>query len=187
MESHQDILFRNEKEVTLLLKELIRTIQLFSESSNGIIFTAGNGGSATTADHFAADLSLMNLRTGHKFRSICLNSHMGLNTALANDVSYDDALHLQFQNYDNKENLLIVFSASGNSPNIVNLLKNAINYGLNCWAFLGFDGGKSKTIDGINSIIFPDINRNYGIVENIHLMATHFIIDELTRYYRKPL
>lgn len=162
-----------------LLRELCDDILSASNSERSIILTAGNGGSATTADHFAADLSLSRKRGGVTLSSICLNSHLGLNTALSNDFSYDDALSLQLENYINVAALLIVFSASGNSKNILKLLQIAEQKDIPSWALLGFDGGLIALMPGVKKLIFPDKTRNYGIIENIHLSATHFIIDQI--------
>jgi D-sedoheptulose 7-phosphate isomerase len=104
------------------LKEFAQ--ELSAQIRNGKpVLTAGNGGSATTADHFAADLFLMNKRTGKVCKALCLNSHLGLNTALNNDLSFELALAHQVESYLDDDPLIITFSASGNSPNLLNLLK----------------------------------------------------------------
>lgn len=157
---------------------ILRIIQIGKDRSS-LIFTAGNGGSATTADHFAADLSLTNRRTGYPIPAICLNSHLGLNSALSNDMNYDFALSEQLKNFANGNHLLIIFSASGNSRNLVNLLTLATSMGIESWAFLGFDGGEISRISAANSLLFPDNMNNYGIAENAHLLACHFIIEQV--------
>jgi D-sedoheptulose 7-phosphate isomerase len=162
-----------------LLRELCDDILKASNSESSLILTAGNGGSATTADHFAADLSLSRKRGGVTLSAICLNSHLGLNTALSNDVSYEDALAVHLENYINVAALLIVFSASGNSKNILKLLQIAVQNEIPSWALLGFDGGLVASIPDVKKLIFPDKTRNYGLTENIHLSATHFIVDQL--------
>lgn len=169
----------NCQQIGDLLDELSAKLIATSLSSKSIIFTAGNGGSATTADHFAADLSLTKRRIGKRIRSICLNSHIGLNTALSNDIAYKDALSMQLDNFLDSSHILVVFSASGNSPNIVNLLNAAVSSGVECWAFLGFDGGLISHMQGIRCIIFPDISRDYGVAENVHLMACHYVISQI--------
>lgn len=146
---------------------------------NFIIFTAGNGGSSTTADHFSADLNLSYKRAKLKIRAICLNSHLGLNTALSNDISYAEALKFQFMNYIPGPHMIIVFSVSGNSRNVIELLELAVQNNIECWAFLGCDGGQVLKIKGVNSIVFHSKDDDYGIVENSHLVATHYIIKKM--------
>ena len=161
--------------LNLLSDQIMELVQ----EKSGILFTAGNGGSATTADHFAADLSLTNKRVGEKIRASCLNSHLGLNSALANDIHYADALSEQLKNYESDCHLLISFSASGNSSNLINLHNTASKMGIQSWSFLGFDGGEILKIDKVNTVLFPDSLKNYGIVENIHLMACHYMVERI--------
>ena len=166
------------------LSTLISRITQISNDKTSLIFTAGNGGSATTADHFAADLSLTNKRVGHKIPAICLNSHLGLNSALSNDMTYGLALSEQLKNFAIGKHLLIVFSASGNSKNLINLLKTATDLGIQSWAFLGFNGGEIGKMTGTNILLFPDDHCNYGIVENVHLTACHFVIEQVNSILR---
>ena len=161
------------------LSTLISRLAQISRAKTALIFTAGNGGSATTADHFAADLALTNKRVGHKIPAICLNSHLGLNSALSNDMSYELALSEQLKNFAFGEHLLIIFSASGNSRNLINLINTATDLGIECWAFLGFNGGEIVKMTEVNILVFSDNLFNYGIVENVHLAACHFIIEQV--------
>ena len=82
---HKKILEENDNAVSIT--DLIDCIYNLSEVENSIIFTAGNGGSASTAEHFSADLGQMEKRTGHAIRSVCLNSQISLNSAFANDLN----------------------------------------------------------------------------------------------------
>jgi len=169
---------RQNSETLLELSEVIYKI---SQSKSPFILTAGNGGSATTADHFAADLSLSKKRGGKVITAICLNSHLGLSTALSNDITYEEALSCQLENYLDAVSLLVVFSASGNSKNIVKLLEVATQHEIPSWAMLGFNGGIVSSMADVNKILFPDPNRNYGLIENVHLSACHYVVDELMR------
>lgn len=177
---HEFLVSSAAREQSRMLSQLGHALIASSTKSQSIIFTAGNGGSASTADHFTADLGQTKKRTGYPIRSICLNSHVGLNSALSNDLSYEDALMEQLKNFPSNENMLVVFSASGNSKNIIRLLEFASSCGIPSWAFLGFDGGHIFNMKGIKSILFPDKTQNFGLVENIHLMACHFLIDFIT-------
>ena len=160
------------------LSSLISRIVLLSQEKKSLIFTAGNGGSATTADHFAADLSLTNKRIGYQIPAICLNSHLGLNSALSNDISYEFALSEQLKNFASGKHLLIVFSASGNSKNLLNLLNTATEMGIESWAFLGFNGGQIARMSEVHTLTFVDPLHNYGVAENAHLLACHYVIEQ---------
>ncbi len=165
----------DEKYLTKVLQSLLKTIN----SNDGIIFTAGNGGSASTAEHFSADLSQMKKRVGVNCRSICLTSNTALHTAISNDIDYFDAAEYVFSTLLNKNSLVITFSASGNSENIIRLHKSTTEYGIDSYAFLGFDGGKVRKLPNITSILFKSQSGLYGHIENLHLTACHDLIDGL--------
>ena len=147
---------------TKSINELIECIWNLSKDENSIIFTAGNGGSASTAEHFSADLGQMEKRTGHAIRSVCLNSQIALSSAFANDLNFQS-----------------VISASGNSENILRAIELTVAYGKETFCFVGFDGGKVIKMNKINAIYFPDARNDYGVAENLHLIASHYIVDRL--------
>jgi D-sedoheptulose 7-phosphate isomerase len=162
-----------------LLIDLIDT----TKSASGMVISLGNGGSQTTAEHFVTDLSLQNKRTGTPIRALCLNSPGSTNSALSNDLNFETALSEQLKNFSNSQNLIIAFSASGNSTNIINAYAQSQKNNQKFWAFLGFDGGKLIRREGLSSIFFPTEIGEYGIVENLHLMATHYLVDKLNQYW----
>jgi D-sedoheptulose 7-phosphate isomerase len=169
-----------EAELSALLRCLLRTVC----SQDGIIFTAGNGGSSSTAEHFSADLSQMKKRVGVNGRSVCLTSNVSLLSAISNDLDYVNAPEYIFSTLSNKNSLVVTFSASGNSENLVRLHKAASIAGVSSWAFLGFDGGKMQTLQDINGVLFRSQQGLYGEVENLHLAACHFLIDRLIDNFR---
>jgi D-sedoheptulose 7-phosphate isomerase len=72
-----------------------------------------------------------------------------------------------------------VITASGNSPNILNLLQTSKTLGVRTCALTGFDGGKAKEIADF-VVHVPTENNEYGIVEDLHLSICH-VITELLR------
>ena len=145
------------------------------------VFIIGNGGSATTATHFANDLSKFCSVKGEKrFRAISLTDNISTITAWANDASYDKIFSEQLINLINKDDLLIVLSASGNSRNVIESVETAKLYGAKSLAFLGFDGGKIKGIaDEYILVEYED----FGLVESTHLLLEHLIVS----FIRKKL
>jgi len=178
---HKKILEENDNAVSIT--DLIDCIYNLSEAENSIIFTAGNGGSASTAEHFSADLGQMEKRTGHAIRSVCLNSQISLNSAFANDLNYQSVMSQQLSSYKNCNFIFVAFSASGNSENILRAIQTSLAYGKRVFCFVGFDGGKIITNNKVKSIYFSDTKKNYGIVENLHLLASHFIVDRLVEKF----
>lgn len=161
------------------LEKLIESIFTSTTDSNSLVFTAGNGGSASTAEHFSADLAQMGKRTGREVRSFCLNTQTALSSALANDYEYSQVLTTQLSAFESSKFILVVFSASGNSKNILNAVNFALEAGKEVHCFVGFDGGEILNIKKVNVIYFPDSKKNYGIAENLHLTATHYVVDKL--------
>ena len=87
-------------------------------------FLGGNGGSASDSQHLAAGL-LDDLKNRTPLKSISLNTDTSVMTALSNDYSYDILFQGQLQALGSKNDLLIAISTSGNSKNILNVLKEA--------------------------------------------------------------
>lgn len=149
---------------------------------NRQIFIIGNGGSATTASHFAADLSKGTLKRVYdqkeaRFRVMSLTDNMALFSALANDLAYQDVFVQQLRNLINPHDVLIVISGSGNSPNITNALRygrkqKAVTIGL-----LGFkSGGKAAKLSDVALVVN---STKYGPCEDVHLILTHVITSQL--------
>ena len=178
---HKKILEENDNTVSII--DLIDCIYNLSDAENSIIFTAGNGGSASTAEHFSADLGQMEKRTGHAIRSVCLNSQISLNSAFANDLNYQSVMSQQLSSYKNCNFIFVAFSASGNSENILKAIETSLAYGKRVFCFVGFDGGKIVTNNKVKSIYFSDTKKNYGVAEDLHLLASHFIVDRLVEKF----
>jgi D-sedoheptulose 7-phosphate isomerase len=151
------------------------------------ILIAGNGGSASTASHFACDLAKTvlgtkpELRTS-RFRAVSLADNVALLTAWANDVSYEAVFAEQVKMLGRPGDVLCVISASGNSPNVVEAVEAASGLGLHTIGFLGFDGGALKELVDDAVVVPCD---DYGHVESVHVvighLLTHWLRDELDR------
>lgn len=140
---------------------------------NKHVFIMGNGGSAATASHFVCDLSKGTMVKGKKrFRVIGLTDNVPLLTALGNDVSYGEVFKAQLENIAAKGDIVIVFTGSGNSPNILRAVRYANSIGAVSIGFTGFSGGKLKGLAKI-SLIVP--SNNMERVEDIHLILEHLI------------
>ncbi len=141
--------------------------------NNKQIFVMGNGGSASTASHFACDLGKGTIVEGKKrLRVICLNDNMAMVTALSNDLNYDEVFREQLINLVNSDDVVIAITASGNSPNILKAVECAREHGAISIGFIGFDGGQLKPIVD-ESIIAK--SSNYGHIEDVHLILEHMI------------
>ncbi len=152
---------------------------LDAHKKNRQIFVIGNGGSASTAAHFANDLSkFCNVEGKKRFRVISLADNVSTITALANDIGYDKIFSEQLLNLVNNGDVLIALTASGNSPNIIEAVKTAKQHGAQVLAFLGFNGGKIKGMADCYILAEYD---DFGLVEGIHLILEHLIVNAVRK------
>jgi D-sedoheptulose 7-phosphate isomerase len=145
------------------------------------IFVFGNGGSATTASHFAADLS-KNTRRAHlpHFRVTCLNDNMAMFSAYANDEGYDSVFAEPLKTLARAGDVAIAISASGNSPNVLRAVETANALGLRTIGFAGFEGGKLAQL-AQHCIVIP--SASYEQIEDVHLMLCHALVATLKQKY----
>lgn len=137
------------------------------------IFIIGNGGSATTASHFARDLQIGAAVEGKpRIRAISLTDNIALMTALANDIDYSSIFEQQLIGQLNEGDVLIGISASGNSPNILKAIQFARTNGAMSIGLVGFGGGKLTPL--VDKCIILS-SRDYGQVEDVHLSLAHII------------
>jgi len=141
------------------------------------VFTIGNGGSSSTASHMAADLAKNTIGPNmRRFRISSLNDNAAIVTALANDLGYENVFAEQLMNLIRAGDVLIVVSASGNSPNVINAIRYARSQSAHVAGLLGFDGGEAARL--VDNAIVVD-STDYGVVEDVHLIINHMLVDYL--------
>ena len=140
--------------------------------SKGRLFLAGNGGSSAIANHAEVDFSRLSY-VGQNIETISLVSNIAKITANANDHGYDNILTEAISYHNpNQDDLVLMFSSSGNSQNIINLVTYCKKRGINAYPLLGFDGGEVKKICD-NSIVFRSEKGYYGPIEDLHMIIVH--------------
>lgn len=153
--------------------ELAIEVLINAYESGHQIFIMGNGGSGATASHFVCDLN-KGIHQGQtkRMRCICLNDNMPSILAYANDLSFDEIFVEQLENFLEKEDVVIVLSSSGNSPNILKAIKFANQKSAHTIAFTGFKGGQAAVLAEVSLVIQAhDVQK----IEDIHLILTHMI------------
>jgi len=145
------------------------------------IFVCGNGGSAAIAEHFVADNSkLVSQNTLFKPVIHSLTCNVPLLTAYANDNGYEFSFSKQLEVFGKKDDMLIAISSSGNSPNIINAIREANRQGMTTISLTGFSGGEAKKISLYN--IHVDCN-HYGKVEDCHHIIMHTIASHISHTF----
>lgn len=138
------------------------------------IFVMGNGGSGSTASHFACDINKgVSFHLDRRFKVICLNDNIPTMLAYANDNSYDDIFVEQLKNFLNPGDVVIGFSGSGNSKNVIKAIHYANEHAAISVGFTGFEGGQLAKIAKI-ALVVPvnDMQK----IEDIHLIFAHLIM-----------
>ena len=148
---------------------------------SSLIYVAGNGGSAATASHWVNDLGKATKTSGQTpMRVMSLSDNVSWLTALANDEGYDRVFSGQLDNFGKPGDLLIVISASGNSPNLIAAVELARSREIVTIGLLGFDGGALKNkVD--ECLWLPTEKGAYGLVESAHALICHILTDCLTK------
>ena len=141
------------------------------------VYFCGNGGSAGNAIHLANDfLYGIAKRTGGGLKVHALPANAAVLTCLANDVGYENIFSEQLAVLGSSGDLVVVLSGSGNSPNVVKLLKQAKDMKIESCAILGYSGGICKEIADI-VIHFPVDDMQ--ISEDLQLIVGHMLMQWL--------
>jgi D-sedoheptulose 7-phosphate isomerase len=137
----------------------------------------GNGGSGSTASHFACDINKgCCIDLEKKFRVICLNDNIPTMLALSNDISYESIFLEQMKNFFNSGDLVIGISGSGNSENVLRAIKYASENNGRTIGLSGFSGGNlSKLVDVSFIADIDDMQK----VEDIHMIIVHMIMQAI--------
>jgi D-sedoheptulose 7-phosphate isomerase len=138
------------------------------------IFVIGNGGSASTASHFACDINKgVSLGRDKKFKVICLNDNIPTMLAYANDLSYEDVFVEQLKNFLTPDDTLLALSGSGNSPNVIKAVAYANELGACTLGLTGFEGGELGRIAS-TALVVP--SNDMQKIEDLHMIVVHMIM-----------
>ena len=161
------------KESSTVFKEIFNILKNARDEKNQV-FVMGNGGSASTASHFVADLLKTSITNeSNRFKAMSLSDNIPVLLAWSNDDSYENIFSNQLENFVQKNDVVIGISGSGNSKNVLNAIqlaneKQAITIGLS-----GKGGGKLSELAKINLTIQSD---DMLTIETMHLLVCHLII-----------
>ena len=186
MESIKRYLEEVQHTLTALPLERIQDVVDVLLSANRVgstVFTLGNGGSAATASHFACDLAKGTIVPGcPRYRVVALTDNIPLMTAWSNDVSYEDVFAEQLTGLIELGDIVIAFSGSGNSPNVLRAVELARRAGGITIGFSGFAGGKLNSLVDV-SVVAP--NNCMEQIEDVHVVLCHLITTVLREQLRE--
>ena len=161
-------------------QDIIKAIKLIYSSlkKKGKIIICGNGGSAADAQHLAAEF-IVRLRPKINRRplpAIVLAPDSSSITACGNDYNFEEIFSRPFFALAKKEDILIAISTSGNSKNILNVLRIARKMKIKTIGFLGCTGGLAKKLCDIKLVV--DSNETARIQES-HIFLGHYIFEKV--------
>lgn len=160
-------------------KEILGLFNLLLEvyHDEKTVFTMGNGGSASTASHFTCDINKgVSINLEKKFKVICLNDNLPTLLAYGNDFSYNEIFVEPLKNFLRPGDLVIGFSGSGNSPNILKAIEFANSKKAKTFGLVGFSGGKLRQLAQASiHVNIHDMQKS----EDVHLIITHLMMQLL--------
>ena len=168
-------LFKFEKNINYIIERIILTLK-----NRGKILICGNGGSAADAQHLAAEF-LVRLKPKPKrppYPVVSLALDTSTLTACGNDLGFDNIFSRNLEALGKKEDLLMVISTSGNSKNILKVIKMAKKMNIESVALLGANGGKAKKLCD-KEIIIP--SKNTARIQECHIFLGHYIFEQVEK------
>src|SRR5207249_8495046 len=138
------------------------------------LLMCGNGGSAADASHFATELVVRFTKDRRALPAICLASDSGILTACGNDYGFDKIFARQVAAFGQAGDVLICFTTSGNSENVVRALEEAKARKLKTIAFLGRDGGSTIGIADIDLLVKDESTAR---IQEAHQLLVHVLCE----------
>lgn len=143
------------------------------------VFVLGNGGSAAAASHWVCDFGKgINVGDSRRMKIMAPSDHSSIFTAYGNDNAYDQTMVEQLKNFLQPGDVVISLSVSGRSGNLVEAQKYAREAGAKTVCIVGDYNG---SLIGLSDLAIVLKSKNYGVVEDIHLILEHAISQNMKR------
>ena len=171
IKDHSDLINKNVREISVCIEKIAKDIKSRLKN-NKTIFFAGNGGSAADCEHITGELVGRYKKNRKPYKAMSLAADVGTITCIANDFGYENIFSRQLDALGNKNDLVVAISTSGNSKNIINLLKMSKSKKVYSIGFFGNQGGKSKKLCNYPIIIN---SKNTARIQEMHQIIYHNI------------
>jgi len=154
----------------------IAAVMIAALRAGNKILLIGNGGSAADAQHIAAEIIGRYKQDRPGWAAIALTTDSSALTAIANDYGFEQVFARQVEGLGKPDDVLLAFSTSGRSPNILAALRKARELGL---VTVGFTGTKGEALSSHCDHLFVSPSDDTPVVQQIHLTIAHGICDEI--------
>ena len=168
--------FRTNRQVQATLQQMAEAI-VGCLRSGGRILTCGNGGSMCDAMHFAEELSGRYRKDRPAMAAMAISDPSHL-TCVGNDFGFDQVFARGFEAWGRAGDVLIGFSTSGNSPNVIRAVEKARSLPMKVLGLLGRDGGKLRPLCDM-AIVVPA--QTSDRIQEIHIKVVHLVIELVER------
>ena len=160
--------------------QMARAHELVRETVNhrGKLLFCGNGGSAADAQHMATEYVVRYMRNRAAYPAIALTTDTSLLTAAGNDFGFESVFARQVEALAGPDDLLIIHSTSGESPNVLRAAEAARAKGVKVLAFSARDGGRLRALAD-HSVVIPTTRTDRA--QELHLCIEHLICDLVER------
>ena len=149
--------------------------------AGGHVLIFGNGGSAADAQHMAAEMvGRMLLERRRPLPAIALTTDTSALTAIANDYSYERVFELQVRALARRGDVVVAFSTSGNSPNVIKAVEAAHELGARVISLTGGSGGALTALSDINLNVAK--GKHASMIQETHSIAIHLLVDIMDRF-----
>ncbi len=171
--AHHKQAFTDLKDLSLQIKKAGETL-VTSLRAGGKIITMGNGGSAADSQHMAAELVGHFQKERRPFPALALTTNSSTITALGNDYGFDLIFARQLEALGTAPDVVIAFSTSGCSANIIQALDVAKRKHLTSIGILGKSGGKIKHL-----VDQPIIVKHHDTprIQEMHILIVHILCE----------
>lgn len=155
----------NREDAIAVIDAIVSTVQ-----GGGLVATCGNGGSAAEALHLSEELIGRYRADRAPLRSMCLGADPTAITCIANDFGFEEIFARQAEALLGPTDALVVFSTSGNSPNLLKALEVAGRCGATRVGFLGGDGGQARNLCDVSIVIQGE---DSAAIQEVHQVVMH--------------
>lgn len=168
---------------SVLAPAIARAAKLLTDClfADGKILACGNGGSAADAQHFAAEMVGRFERERPELPAIALTTDTSILTAVANDYAFEQVFAKQVRALGRKGDVLLAFSTSGNSGNVIAGINAAREREMHVVALTGKGGGRigEMLADGDVHVCVP--HPQTARIQEVHLLTIHCLCDAIDR------
>ncbi|MGW5663972.1 D-sedoheptulose-7-phosphate isomerase [Streptomyces sp. NPDC003758] len=171
---HVDLARRVEQLLPQLLEVSRRLVAIYE--AGGRLYTFGNGGSAADAQHLAAELVGRYLRERRPLPALALSVDPSVTTCISNDYDFDDLFSRQIEAFAGPGDMVLAFTTSGRSQNVVRGLKTARDRGALTVLFGGGDGGPAAEHADL-ALLVPSTTT--ARTQEMHLLLLHLLSEQI--------